>query len=329
MCGVQWWLLTCAVLVIIIVWIGGVTRLTNAGLSITEWKPVTGVLLPITDEGWAIEQAKYAQTPEYKKNNVTLAQDEFKKIYIIEYIHRLFARFIGFVFIIPFIYFILRRQLQGKGLILTLVVMCIGALQGFIGWYMVQSGLTDQAHVSQYRLSLHLFLATVILFILLWVALPNQKHVTAVISGVRSLILSMIILVILQIAMGGLVAGLDAGLVYNTFPLMDGRLIPKGLLSISPVWKNIFENIATVQFLHRVIGIGILINAILLSCLDRNRLTFSILILVMIQITLGILTLILHVEIIIASLHQINAFFILVLSVLCHKRLLCDNTYID
>ncbi|MBQ4875487.1 MAG: COX15/CtaA family protein [Rickettsiaceae bacterium H1] len=318
--SVKLWIISCSILVIIIVWIGGITRLTNSGLSITEWKPITGIIPPLTKQEWIKEKIKYEKTPEYKKVNFDISMSEFKTIYIIEYIHRIFARLIGLVFLLPFIYFFITKKLKGRTIILMLIALTIGILQGFMGWYMVKSGLINQPYVSQYRLSAHLLLATIIFSILLWEGFHKNENQSTITHGQKIFLALTIGLVTLQITIGALVSGLKAGMINNTFPLTDGKLIPKGLFSISPYWKNFFENITTVQFLHRITGLIILINMVIISYSQKNKITAILLTTTTIQVLLGIITLIYQVPIIAASLHQVTAFIVLSITIFYYKN---------
>ena len=323
--SVRIWLAICSLLVIIMVWIGGYTRLTNAGLSITEWKPIIGIMPPLTEKIWLEEQVKYKNTPEYKKINFDISLHEFKRIYLIEYGHRFFGRLIGIVFIIPFIYFLVRKKLQKNTVIALLIALLLGCLQGFIGWYMVQSGLIDQPYVSQYRLASHLLLATLI-FMVLWWQVSSSINNVKVAKSIVILSKIIMILIILQIFIGGLVAGLKAGLIYNTFPLMDGQVVPEGLFNISPLWKNFFENVTTVQFMHRTLGIIILIFAMVIYRMHRTILSGVMLAIVISQVLLGIFTLIYCIPIILASLHQLTAFIVLATIILYYKKIILLST---
>lgn len=320
MSSIKIWFFTCAILVIIMVWIGGITRLTDSGLSITEWKPITGIFPPFTAQEWSKEKAKYENTPEYQHKNFNITLAEFQKIYIIEYIHRLFGRIIGLVFAIPAIYFIVKNKLKKTQILLIIAILALGLLQGFMGWYMVQSGLNNQWYVSHYRLAAHLLLATII-FMMLWWQFCHTTKITIQNIKSKTLCKTLIILTILQITLGGLLAGLDGGLICNTFPLMNGELIPHDMLFISPVWKNFFDNTTTVQFLHRLVGITILIVSIILHYMNKTKCTYALLIAIVSQIIFGVLTLIYYVPISIASIHQVNAFLILALSMFFYRRI--------
>jgi cytochrome c oxidase assembly protein subunit 15 len=248
-----------AALVFAMVVVGGATRLTDSGLSITEWQPILGAIPPLSDADWQAAFEKYRATPEYAVVNVGMSLEEFKLIYWWEWTHRFLGRFIGFVFAVPFVGFWLARMLRPGLAPKLLGVLALGALQGGIGWYMVMSGLVDRVDVSQYRLALHLLVAFGILALLVWLALdvgsaPEQGREPtlprAALRGARLLF----VLVFVQSGLGALVAGLKAGLTYNTWPLMDGRLIPAGLGTLSPWYVNFFENVTTVQFDHRVMA---------------------------------------------------------------------------
>jgi cytochrome c oxidase assembly protein subunit 15 len=294
------------------VFIGGLTRLTHSGLSITEWKPVTGVMPPITKNDWLIEFDKYQKTPEFNKINYTINLKDFKFIYLMEYGHRLVGRIAGLVFFIPFIYFICRRFLSSKEITRLCSIFSLVFLQGFLGWYMVKSGLVSRPDISQYRLAAHLLLAVIIYGLLFWQSL---NYLYGKFNITSKYCLFSILLIFLQITSGGFVAGLDAGLIYNSFPLMDGKLVPDGLFSMHPNYINFFENITTVQFMHRLLALIITINTIVFayyinkksddSCLNNS--VHYLIIMLVVQLSLGIITLIYSVPTLIASAHQMGA----------------------
>jgi cytochrome c oxidase assembly protein subunit 15 len=293
--------------------IGGLTRLTHSGLSITEWKPITGILPPISDGDWQNEFSKYQQTPEFKEINFNLNLSDFKFIYLMEFVHRLAGRIIGVLFIVPFLYFTLKKHLKLREIIKLGFIFSLGMLQGFIGWYMVKSGLINKPDISQYRLALHLIIAVIIYSLLFWQALNYSKLLVFNKIPIHAFI--SLFLILMQIISGAFVAGLDAGLVYNSFPLMDGKFIPEGLTSITPKYLNLFENVITVQFIHRVLAMLIVINTCYFAVkLKRNypdkiliRAVHYLIIMLLIQVTLGITTLLYNVPTLIASLHQIGA----------------------
>ncbi|MBM3536474.1 MAG: heme A synthase [Alphaproteobacteria bacterium] len=313
-CAIAIWLFVVAALIFAMVVIGGITRLTESGLSITEWKPVTGTLPPLSEAEWQAEFEKYRQIPEYREKNLGMSLTEYKAIYWWEYLHRLWGRLIGAAFLLPFLWFLLRGHIL-SGLAWKLgVVFLLGAAQGALGWYMVASGLVDRISVSPYRLTAHLALALLIFAAVLWIALDLVRPNTRGIDG-RALALSC--LVLLTIASGGFVAGHDAGMIYNTFPLMDGSLIPPGYLDLEPWWRNGFENPAAVQFNHRVLGMATALLSLLYWRAARNDATgaaYAVLVVALLQASLGIGTLLLEVPVGLAALHQTGAVALLTAS---------------
>lgn len=315
------WLLACCALVFAMVVVGGVTRLTHSGLSIVEWQPLVGAVPPLTDRDWLELFEKYRRTPEYEQVNRGMGLAGFKGIFWLEYWHRLLGRLIGLAFLVPFAYFLARRRLE-RGLAWQLAgVFLLGALQGALGWYMVASGLVAEPRVSQYRLTAHLALAFAIYAAMLWVAL--DLHYPAAKRGVpprnlrrvRRLAWVVTWLVIAMVVTGGLVAGIRAGFAYNTFPLMNGHLVPPELFLIEPWYLNFFSNMATVQFDHRLIA-WLLAFAVPWLWLEAgrvelparaNRLTHLLLAVVAVQIALGIATLLLVVPVALAAAHQAGA----------------------
>ena len=321
------WLLICCLAIYAMVILGGVTRLTGSGLSMVEWRPVTGILPPLSHEQWETTFALYQQSPEFQKINRGMDLEGFKGIFWLEYFHRLLGRLIGAIFLVPLLYFIIRRRIA-KPLVPKLVVLFVlGGLQGLLGWYMVKSGLARDPHVSQYRLTAHLGLAFLIYAYLFWVALDLLAPITRssredTARGFRRLAWTVTGLVFVTALSGGFVAGLKAGLAYNTFPLMGGQLIPDGLSTLSPVWKNFFENVTTVQFDHRVLATLLFFLIPWLWLLGRKtalsrstRVGLHLLVLVLfIQIALGISTLLLFVPIPLAAAHQGGALALLTLA---------------
>jgi cytochrome c oxidase assembly protein subunit 15 len=315
------WLLACCALVFAMVVVGGVTRLTHSGLSITEWQPIVGTIPPLSDADWASAFAKYQATPEYRDVNHGMTVAEFKGIFWWEYFHRLLGRLIGVAFLVPFALYLVRGRLPAGYGWLFAGIFGLGALQGALGWYMVQSGLVDDPRVSQFRLTAHLGLAFLIFAAMFRVALallfpsrpaPPLRATRSLQTWARGLVL----LVFAQVLSGGLVAGIRAGFAYNTFPLMNDSLVPPELLAMVPVWTNFFYNMATVQFDHRAIAALVACVGIALwwkvagsgSVPSRARsaayLMFAALVL---QWTLGLLTLILVVPVPLAALHQAGA----------------------
>jgi cytochrome c oxidase assembly protein subunit 15 len=313
--AVALWLLACCAMIFAMVVIGGITRLTESGLSITEWQPVTGVLPPLSDAAWQEEFARYREIPQFQERflgAMTLA--EFKAIYFWEYVHRLWGRLIGLAFVVPLGVFAWRRMI-GRALLPKLVfILALGALQGFIGWFMVESGLAGRSSVSQYRLVLHLGLALVIYGAMLWAALdllgPAPAHPG--VARLRAASTGVLALVFATILAGGFVAGLDAGLAYNTFPLMDGRLVPAGYAPLQPLWLNWFETVAAVQFNHRLLAMTTFAAVLALWAAawrsGAARLETSLLLAAAcLQVTLGIATLLLVVPTPLAAAHQAGA----------------------
>lgn len=312
------WLLVCAVFVFAMVVLGGVTRLTRSGLSIVEWAPIVGTIPPLDAAAWDATFDKYKNTPEYREVNTGMSLDEFKSIFWIEYAHRLLGRAIGFVFLIPFLYFLARRRLDARLASKLGGVLVLGALQGALGWYMVASGLVDVPRVSPYRLTAHLGLAVAIYGALLWIALDLLMPAPAAPMGTRPLARTGIVVVTLvssTILAGGFVAGTHAGFVFNTFPLMDGAFVPAGLYALEPWWTNWFENVAAVQFHHRLLAYVSLVAVIVLWWKARravvpaaSRAAIRTLAGIgMLQVMLGIATVVLVVPIPLAAAHQAGA----------------------
>ena len=236
--------------------VGGITRLTHSGLSIVEWRPIVGAIPPITDQQWEETFAKYRETPEFRLRNHDMTLAGFKGIFWWEYAHRLLGRVIGLAFLLPFLYFLARRRIEAPLAWKLAGVFALGGLQGFLGWYMVASGLVDDPRVSQFRLAAHLGLAFAIYGLMLWIALgllaprvPARDAIPA-----RRLSAALVAVVFVMVLTGALVAGIRAGFAYNTFPLMNGHVIPPEILMIEPWWKNFGYNMATVQFDHRAIA---------------------------------------------------------------------------
>ncbi|WP_246214301.1 COX15/CtaA family protein [Wolbachia endosymbiont of Cruorifilaria tuberocauda] len=379
-------------MVLLMVGIGGVTRLSKAGLSITEWNPIIGILPPLSEQDWLQERLKYEVTPEYKVFNYNISTEEFRIIYLIEYIHRLVARITGLAFALPFTYFLLKKRISKKAVIRLSIVLLLMVLQALAGWYMVKSGLVSEPNISHYRLALHLLLALAIFALLSyqffdyqiytkmsctqlykqcdirvifakggttsvsrhwnlenlilnqyinrlhnksWISVPSieMKQVTVQfifkgrhkyshvsythVTGFRFTNYStyctilILILIAMQIAFGAFVAGLNAGLIYNTFPLMNKRIVPENLFSLQPIWTNFFENVVTVQFIHRVLALLILVLTIILTIKNiSTKPVYVMLLSVIIQITLGTVTLLLHVPTSVAIAHQMFSFIL-------------------
>lgn len=325
---VRFWLYAVAALVFVMVLVGGATRLTESGLSITEWKPVTGALPPLSETEWQTEFAKYQEIPQYRVVNKGMTLDEFKTIFWWEWGHRLLGRLIGFAFAIPFAIFLITGRIGRRHLVPLGSLMVLGGLQGFVGWYMVKSGLVDRVSVSQYRLAIHLTLALIIFAAILWVARGLAPERAAVTRNPRLRLTAWTILglTFVQLFLGALVAGLDAGLAYPTWPLMDGDFIPpiSSLLVMDPAWKNFFENVLTVQFLHRMTAYLLIIVAVVhaFDASDSPIRNTAWLFVggLLVQATLGVLTLLHAVPISLALLHQGGAVFVLAIATLHLKK---------
>ncbi len=318
------WLLTGCFLVFIMVVVGGITRLTDSGLSMTDWHLVTEVIPPLSEEAWIAAFEEYKKFPEYQKINIhyDFTLEDYKEIYFWEWFHRLLGRLLGVVFIIPFVYFLIKKRLDKETLRNCIILLFLGGFQGFLGWYMVKSGLIDEPNVSHYRLAMHLTTAFITFAFTFWVALnlmyPKQENGN---KPFRQLLRFTLVILLLQIIWGAFVAGLNAGLIHNTWPMMnDGKLMHETvLIEQSPVWRNFVEGKSGVQFVHRylayvVVGLIVFIwyKARKLSLtLSQTRGVHLLLILTGFQFLLGIFTLLLAVPLWLGVLHQVGAFFLL------------------
>jgi heme a synthase len=360
------WLFACCALIFLMVVVGGVTRLTLSGLSITEWQPVVGIVPPLSAADWSVAFAKYQEVPEYRAVHFAMSLGEFKRIYFLEYAHRLLGRLIGVAFAGPLVWFLVRGKLPRRLVPPLCGILLLGFTQGALGWYMVESGLADRVEVSQYRLVAHLALALAIYAAILWVALgivrkpvPQSvqriplagfdpaihvanpaaesvggranlghggiKHRCSIDTlvdpgwGRRRASETVLVFVALAIVAGGFVAGTRAGLTYNTFPLMDGKLVPEGYAQLRPFVLNWFENIAAVQFDHRLLAVATTIVILLVwaaswrAVLPRSARTalHGLLAVGLLQVALGIATLVLVVPIPLAAAHQAGAVLLL------------------
>jgi cytochrome c oxidase assembly protein subunit 15 len=309
------WLLTLCALLFIMIVVGGITRLTRSGLSIVEWQPIVGTLPPLSEADWLEAFGKYKLTPEYQQVNRGMSLPEFKRIFWWEYIHRLLGRLIGLGYLLPYMWFLLRRRLDAPNAWRLGLVFLLGAAQGVMGWYMVMSGLVDDPRVSQYRLTAHLGLAFAIFGAMFWIALDMLRPAAAPGANRTRLAggaLALAALVFLMVLSGGLVAGIRAGYAYNTFPLMNGHFIPPEILMIEPWHLNFFNNMATVQFNHRLIAWLLMVVVPLVwwatwrSAAPRTaRLAASCLLgALAVQVSLGISTLLLRVPVALGAAHQ-------------------------
>jgi cytochrome c oxidase assembly protein subunit 15 len=364
------WLLVCCAMIFAMVVIGGITRLTWSGLSITEWQPVMGAIPPLSAADWQAEFAKYQATSQYKLLNTGMSLGDFKTIFLWEYLHRLWGRLIGFVYLLPFLYFLVRGRIPRRLAWPLTGIFALGGAQGALGWWMVESGFADRIEVSQYRLTAHLALALVIYAATLWTALglldrkgsfsaplkggegwdevgefrsaralpphppsasprapspPNGRRGVWLRRG-SEIVLA---LVGLTIVAGGFVAGLNAGLTYNSFPLMDGSFVPDGYAQLSPFIRNWFENIPAVQFDHRLLAETTVISVIVLWLAGTRgglprpaRLTLhALLAMALLQVSLGISTLLLVVPVPLAAAHQAGAVLLLTAALVFRHRL--------
>lgn len=313
---IRGWLYVVAALVFAMVIVGGATRLTDSGLSITEWKPILGAVPPLSDADWNEAFLKYQTIPEYHLVNKGMTVESFKFIYWWEWSHRFLGRFIGVAFFVPFVFFWATRRIERAAVPRLLGLFVLGGLQGLLGWYMVKSGLVDRIDVSQYRLAAHLTLALTIYAAIIWTALGFgriARHVLG--SNAGKTALGIVGIVLLQVGIGGFVAGLKAGLNYNTWPLMADRLVPPGLGMLSPWWSNLFENAMTVQFVHRTVAY-ILFGLVLVHAVKQRSVTAKVLFgTVLLQAILGICTLLWHVPISLALVHQAGALVVLAAAV--------------
>ncbi|MDA0678976.1 MAG: COX15/CtaA family protein [Proteobacteria bacterium] len=322
------WLLICCALVFAMVLLGGVTRLTGSGLSMVEWQPVTGILPPMSDEAWRKTFEMYQQSPEFQKVNSHMNVDDFKGIFWLEYLHRLLGRTIGIVFLLPFLYFVGKGYIRKNDWLKYALMFVLGGMQGVLGWYMVKSGLVDNPRVSQYRLTSHLIAAFLIYAYMFWVALSllfpavgNRRH------SWYGKSMALATLISITVISGGFVAGLKAGKVFNTFPMMGDYWVPPGLMALEPWWRNLFDNIATVQFDHRVLalatfGLIVVFWAKFPKADVPARIRKGVNALLhtsILQVALGITTLLLIVPIPLAVAHQGVAMLLFTIALfLCH-----------
>jgi heme a synthase len=329
--AVRWWLIGVAALIALMVLVGGATRLTESGLSIVEWKPVTGTLPPLTSAQWQEAFEGYKKIPQYRELNAGMSLAQFKTIFWWEWSHRLLGRVIGVAYLLPFLWFLWRGAFNAELRRRLWLIFGLGALQGAVGWWMVASGLSQRVEVSQYRLATHLLLALVIFAAIIWtlrrmrgrppIAAPSRLKITSV---------ALLALIFLQIYFGALVAGLRAGRVYNTWPDIDGAFIPSAarLFFEEPWWRNLFDNALTVQFEHRMTAYALLALAIF-HAIDAVRARTATAVIagawwlvaaIILQAALGIFTLLNQVPIDLALSHQAVAIVVLTLAVLQVER---------
>lgn len=334
--SVQIWIYTGCVMILLMVLLGGITRLTDSGLSIVDWKPIMGAIPPLSEAQWNETFQKYQQIPQYKRVNQGMTLSEFKHIFFWEYLHRMWGRLLGLAFVVPFFFFLYKRMLS-RGLLLKLMaVFFLGGLQGFVGWYMVQSGLSENISVSHLRLAMHLIMAILLYSYLLYIGFSLQNNTSKPIaSAVSRKILNisgmLIALLYLQLFYGALMAGLKAGLFYPTYPFMNNQIIPDGFSTMDTWYGNLFSNITTVQFIHR--NIPILLGILLLvlwqytKALEEKKWQngFRMILLVFgLQCLLGIVTLLNcvgHIPVIWGVFHQMGALLLLTFCLLFYFKL--------
>lgn len=317
------WLWTGATITAGTLLVGGVTRLTESGLSIVDWDPIIGVIPPLTHDAWEEAFARYRQFPEYQLTRPDMTMGEFQFIFFWEYLHRMLGRFLGVVFLVPFLWFWMRGYLTGPMMRRALLLFALGGLQGLMGWYMVQSGLVDEPDVSHLRLAAHLTLAVTIFSFCVWfandlLAREPQPVTPRSRSWLKAGLIGMGVLLGTQIFWGALVAGLNAGFIYPTFPLMDGSLLPPNGWRLDPAIVNLIDNMVTVQWFHRVLATALLLGAIVLYVQTKRvaanarfqRLAAALLALIALQYALGVATLLTNVRIDLAVTHQVHALVI-------------------
>ncbi len=326
------WLLTITIMVLTIIVIGGLTRLTDSGLSMTDWRPLTGIIPPISDKNWEQVFDMYKLTPEYIIVNKNMTLDEFKYIFWWEWFHRIFARLIGVVFIIPLIYFTIKKQVSKLLYKRLFIVFIFGLFQAVVGWWMVKSGLTENPYVSPYRLTFHLLNALVIFSILLWISMDYKYSVKINFLSKPFThdfyILISILLLFITIASGGFMAGTNSGQSFNTFPLMNGKLIPDDYFLEDLGISNLFENTVAINFNHRWISIFSFFYIIYI-CIKfikfdsknvSNIIVYAIIFFLTLQVLLGIITLLSNVYLPIASMHQTNSILLLSALLICYHQ---------
>jgi cytochrome c oxidase assembly protein subunit 15 len=325
---VRAWLLSLWALTLVMVMIGGITRLTGSGLSITEWRPVTGALPPIGQAAWQEAFAAYQRSPQFVHQNSWMTLADFQRIFFWEYVHRLFGRLLGFAFVLPWLYFVWKGRLAGSDARRTFSVLVLGGLQGAVGWFMVKSGLVNEPHVSHYRLALHLLLGVGVGQWILWQALDllaPRSTLYALTGRLRRGVLGLLPLLLLQLVYGAFMAGTRAGYVSATFPDMNGHYAPHAFFTSAAWPRDLLDNPLSIHYLHRVLGFTILAYVALLAwALRRSRLelraaAYLVMAAALGQLTLGALTVVLHVPVALAVAHQAGAY------VLCSAALLLTH----
>ncbi|MDA8857759.1 COX15/CtaA family protein [Flavobacteriales bacterium] len=314
------WLLSGCALIFIMVVVGGITRLTDSGLSMVKWNLFMGAIPPLNETEWKETFSLYKSYPEYQKVNFNFTLSEFKYIFFWEYLHRMIGRLLGLVFIIPFIYFLIKKRLNKKLIIQTSILLLMGTMQGAIGWWMVRSGLVNNPDVSHYRLAVHLITAFLTFAFTFWVVLPliltKERSGNTILLGLTKILM---LLIIVQIIYGAFVAGLNAGIGFNTWPKMGDYWIADVVFQLEPLWKNFVEGRYGVQFIHRILALTLVAFVIYiwkkgekLELVNNQKRSLNLLLgIVLLQTLLGIFTLILVVPLWLAALHQIGAFFLI------------------
>ena len=320
--NVIYWLLIGCTLIFIMVVVGGITRLTHSGLSISNYKLISGTIPPMNEVEWNEAFELYKQYPEYQKLNTHFGLEDFKYIYFWEWLHRVLGRFIGVVFFIPFLYFLIRKQLTKPTIKKSIILLILGGFQGFLGWYMVKSGLVNNPDVSHYRLAAHLTTAFITFAYTFWVALdlmfPNKKEID---KKLRNLLRIGLGVLILQIIYGAFVAGLDAGFIHNHWPMMnEGKFMHETVyIEQNPLYKNFIEGKSGVQFVHRILAYFVVIIIFIIWNKTRKLVLTNhqksgvnlLLAMVGVQFLLGVLTIIMHVPVWLGVAHQVGAFILL------------------
>ena len=327
------WLITLTLMVLAIIIIGGLTRLTGSGLSMADWRPILGTIPPLSDEKWLEVFNVYKQTPEYIYVNKNMEIDGFKFIFWWEWFHRFFARLIGIVFIIPFIYFVFKKILN-KNLYFNLsIIFILGFFQALVGWWMVKSGLSDNPYVSPYRLTFHLINAIILFSLLLWSTMNYyySKNINffSNLDSDKIYIFISIVIVFITIITGGFMAGSDAGKSFNTYPLMNGKLFPDDYFLEGLGILNLFENTIAINFNHRWLGtisfiyiFSLFVILIFKQSTAEHKIYFFIVLLILsIQFFLGIITLLSNVKISFASMHQTNSIILFAFLLLCYHKI--------
>ncbi len=333
------WLLTVCALVFAMVVVGGLTRLTGSGLSMVEWQPATGFIPPMSEAEWQETFDKYRQYPEFNEINRNMDLAGFKDIFWLEFIHRVLGRIIGLAFLLPFLYFLVKRMIPARLNARMVVMFALGGMQGVLGWYMVKSGLVDDPHVSQYRLTAHLMLAVAIYCLMFWTALgllkEEEKQPTQS-ENWNSLAwpaIGLTLLVALTMSSGGLVAGLKAGLIYNTFPLMGDALIAPGVYADASWIRAAFEDAITVQFNHRLLAITTFVLIVIYWLRARHaapdhatRMALHLMLVMgVVQVALGISTLLMRVPVQLGAAHQAGALLLLTALLIVTHRLVYNR----